>query len=71
MECVCRVLTPSILPESVGLQRTANLYELAEGVFTLATNNGVISITHKILDKIIFTFEGRGQIQFSKRNLIL
>ena len=68
--CVCREQMPHIPSDSVGLQGTADLYELAEGVFTVATNNRVIPITEtdflvKKL-KIVFTFEGRGQIRLGE-----
>ena len=58
---VCHVQTPPIPPDTVGLQGTADLYELAEGVFTVVTNNHVIPITDtEHLVNIVFTFEGLG-----------
>ena len=58
-ECVCRVRAPPLPPNSVGLQGTAILYELAEGVFTIATNNRVIPNTYNdFLLNIDFIFEG-------------
>ena len=66
----CRVQAPLIPPDSVGLQGTADLYELAEGVFTVATNNRVIPITDTdFLVKIVFTFEFRGQIRLSEEEI--
>ena len=41
---VCHVQAPPIPPDTVA-PGTADLYELAEGVFTVATNNHVIPIT--------------------------
>ena len=38
----CHVQAPPIPPDTAVLQGTADLYELAEGVFTVATNNHVI-----------------------------
>ena len=67
---VCHVQAPPIPPDTVGLQGTADLYEVAEGVFTLATNNHVIPITDvDFLVNIVFTFEGFGQIRLSKEEI--
>ena len=66
----CRVQTPPIPPNTVGLEGTADLYELAEGVFTLATNNHVIPITDAdFLVNTVFIFEGFGQIRLSKEEI--
>ena len=68
--CVCRVQAPRIPPDSIDLQGTADLYELAEGVFTIVTNNRVIPITDAdFLVNIVFTFEGRGQIRLSEEEI--
>ena len=68
--CVCRVQAPPIPLDSIWLQGTADLYELAEGVFTVATNNRVIPITDtNFLVKIVFTFEGSGQIRLSEEEI--
>ena len=49
---------------------TADLYELAEGVFTVATNNRVIPITDtNFLVNTVFTFEGLGQIKLSDKEI--
>jgi hypothetical protein len=42
---VCYVQAPPIPLDTVVQQGTADLYEVAEGVFTVATNNHVIPIT--------------------------
>ena len=67
---VCHVQAPPIPPDTAGLQGTADLYELAEGVFTVATNNHVIPITDAdFLVNTVFTFEGIGQISLSKEEI--
>jgi hypothetical protein len=67
---VCHVQAPPISPDTIGLQGSATLYELAEGVFTIATNNHVIPITDvDFLVNIVFTFEGLGQIRLSKKEI--
>ena len=67
---VCHVQAPPIPPDTVGLQGTADLYELAEGVFTVATNNHVIPITDAdFLVNTVFTFEGLGPIRLSKEEI--
>ena len=64
---VCHVQAPSIPPDIIGDQGTAALYELAEGVFTTATNNHVLPITDaEFLTRTVFTFEGLGPIRLSK-----
>ena len=69
-ECVCHVRAPPIPPDSISGQGTADLYELAEGVFTVATNNRVIPITDtNFLVKIVFAFEGRGQIRLNEEEI--
>ena len=61
---------PPIPPDTVELQGTAVLYELAEGVFTVATNNRVIPITEAdFLVNTVFTFEGLGQIRLSAEDI--
>ena len=61
---------PPILPDTPGLQGSAALYELAAGVFTIATNNHVIPKTNDdFLFNIVFTFEGLGQIRLSKNEI--
>ena len=67
---VCHVQAPPILPDTAGLQGSAALYELAAGVFTIATNNHLIPITNDdFLVNIVFTFEGLGQIRLSKNEI--
>ena len=69
---VCHVQAPPIHPDTAGLQGSADLYELAEGVFTIATNNYVIPITDAhFLVNIVFTFESLGQIRLSEEELKL
>ena len=64
---VCHVQAPPIPPNTVGLQGSATLYELAEGVFTAATNNRVLPITDTdFLVRVVFTFEGVGAIRLSR-----
>ena len=68
--CVCRVQAPPIPPNPLGSEGTADLYELAEGVFTIATNNRVIPITDAhFLVNIVFSFEGLKQIRLSKKEI--
>ena len=60
---------PPIPPDTVA-PGIADLYELAEGVFTVATNNHVIPITDiNFLVNTVFTFEGPGQIKLSKEEI--
>ena len=67
---VCHVQAPPILPDTAGLQGSAALYELAEGVFTVATNNHVIPITDtNFLVNTVFTFEGLGQIKLIEKEI--
>ena len=67
---VCRVQPPPIPPDTVGLQGTADLYELVEGAFIIATNNRMIPIIDAdFLVNIVFTFEGRGQIRLSEAEI--
>ena len=64
---VCHVQAPPIHPDIAGLQGSAALYELAEGVFTAATNNRVLPVTDTdFLVRIVFTFEGVGAIRLSR-----
>ena len=66
---LCHVQAPPIPPDNVA-PGTADLYELAEGVFTVATNNHVIPITDtNFLVNTVFTFEGLGQIRLSKNEI--
>ena len=66
---VCHVEAPPIPPDTVS-QGTADLYELAEGVFTVTTNNHVIPITDaNFLINTVFTFEGLGQIKLSEKEI--
>ena len=66
---VCHVHAPPIPPDTVA-PGTADLYEMAEGVFTVATNNHVIPITDtNFLVNTVFTFEGPGQIKLSKKDI--
>ena len=67
---VCHVQAPPIPPDTAVLQGTADLYELAGGVFTVATNNHVIPITDaNFLVNTEFTFEGVEQIRLSKEEM--
>ena len=67
---VCHVQAPRIFSDTAVVQGTADLYELAEGVFTVATNNRVIPITDTdFLVSIVFTFEGIGQIRLSEEEI--
>ena len=67
---VCHVQAPSIPPDTAVLHGTADLYELVEGVFTVATNNHVIPITDtNFLVETVFTFEGLGQIKLSEEEI--
>ena len=64
---VCYVQAPPIHPDTAGLQGSAALYELAEGVFTIASNNHVIPMTNDdFLVNTVFTFEGVGAINLSR-----
>ena len=66
---VCHVQAPPIPPDTIA-PGTADLYELAEGVFTLAINNHVIPITDtNFLVNTVFTFEGLGQIKLSEKEI--
>ena len=66
---VCHVQTPLIPPDTVAAG-TADLYELTEGVFTVATNNHVIPITDTdFLVNTVFTFEGLGQIKLIEKEI--
>ena len=67
---VCHLQAPPIPPDTVGLQGSAALYQLAAGVFTIVTNKHVISMTNDdFLESIVFTFEGLGQIRLSKNEI--
>ena len=67
---VCHVQAPPISPNTVGLQGSAILYKLAEGVFTIATNNRVIPITDtNFMINTVFTFEGLGPIKLSEEEI--
>ena len=66
---VCHVQAPPLPPDTVA-PGTADLYELAEGVFTVATNNHVIPITDTdFLVNTVFTFEGLGPIKLSEEEI--
>ena len=67
---VCHVQAPPIPPDTVGLQGTADLYELSEGVFTVVTTNHLIPIADAdFLVNTVFEFEGFGQIRLSKEEI--
>ena len=67
---VCHVQAPPIPLDTAVLQGTADLYELVEGVFTVATNNHVIPITDtNFLVNTVFIFEGPGQIKLSEKEI--
>ena len=67
---VCHVQAPLIPPDTAVLQGTADLYELVEGVFTVATNNHVIPITDtNFLVNTVFTFEGLGQLKLHEKEI--
>ena len=58
------------IPPDIVAPGTADLYELAEGVFTVATNNHVIPITDtNFLVNTVFIFEGLGQIKLSDKDI--
>ena len=64
---VCHVQAPPIPPDTAGLQGSAALYELAEGVFTVVTNNRVIPVTDTdFLVRIVFKFDGVESITLSR-----
>ena len=66
---VCHVQAPPIPPDTVAAG-TADLYELAAGVFTVATNNHVIPITDaNFLINTVFIFEGLGTINLSEKEI--
>ena len=66
---VCHVQAPLIPPDTVA-PGTADLYELAEGVFTVATSNHVIPITDtNFLVNTVFTFEGLVKIKLSEEEI--
>ena len=73
---VCHVQAPPIPPDTAGLQGSAALYELAERVFTVATNNRVIPVIDTdFLVRIVFEFEyfeaislSRDEIKFCTTN---
>ena len=67
---VCHVQAPLIPPDTAVLHGTADLYELAEGLFTVATNNHVIPTTDtNFLVNTVFTFEGFGQISLKEEEI--
>ena len=67
---VCHVQAPPIFSDTAVLQGTADLYELVEGLFTVATNNHVIPLTDtNFLVNTVFTFEGLGQIKLSEKDI--
>ena len=67
---VCLVQAPPVSPDTIATQGTAALYELADGVFTAATNNHVLSFTDSdLLVRVIFTFEGLGPIKLNKDDI--
>ena len=69
---VCHMQT-HLIPSYTVAPGNANVFELAEGVFTVATNIHVIPITYNnFLVNTVFTFEDIGHIKFSqKRDQIL
>ena len=67
---VCHVQAPPIHPDTIATQGTAALYELADGVFTAATNNHVLPLTDSdFLVRTLFTFERLGQIRLNKGDI--
>ena len=67
---VCHVQAPPIPPDTAGLQGSAALYELAEGVFTIATNNRVLKDTDTdFLVRIVFKFEGVDALSLSRDDI--
>ena len=67
---VCHVQAPPIPPDTALLQGSADLYELVEGVFTVATNNHVIPITDtNFLVNTEFIFEGLEPIKLSEKEI--
>ena len=67
---VCHVQAPPIPPDTAGFQGSAALYELAEGVFTIATNNHVLKDTDTdFLILIVFKFDGVEAISLSRNEI--
>ena len=67
---VCHVQAPPISPNTAGLQGSAAFYELAEGVFTIATNNRVLKDTNTdFLVRIVFKFEEVEAISLSREEI--
>ena len=67
---VCYVQAPPIPPNTITRQGTAALYELVDGVFTVATNNHVLPVTDaEFLVRSLFTFEGFGPIRLNKDDI--
>ena len=67
---VCHVQAPPIPPDTIATQGTAALDELADGVFTAATNNHVLSFTdYDLLVRVVFTFEFFGPIRLNKDDI--
>ena len=64
---VCHMQAPPISPDTTGLQGSAALYELAEGVFTIATNHHVLKDADTdFLVRIVFKFDGVEAISLSR-----
>ena len=67
---ICRLQAPPIPPNAVGLQGTADLYELADGIFSVTTNNRLIPITDTyFLVNIVFTLDGIGQFRLKEEEI--
>ena len=67
---VCHVQAPPIPPDTITRQGIAALYELVDGVFTVATNNHVLPVTDaEFLVRTLFTFEGFGPIRLNKDDI--
>ena len=67
---VCHVQASPIPPDTIATQGTAALYELEDGVFTLATNNHVLPVTDaEFLVRTLFIFERLRQIRLNKDDI--
>ena len=68
-DSLCHVQAPPIPPDTIGLQGTADLYELTEGVFTIATSRVNPVTDANFLVNTVFTFDGIGQIRLREEEI--
>lgn len=67
---VCHVQAPPIPPQIIGVQGTAALYELADGIRATITNNHVLPLTDSaFLSRTAFTFERFGRVTFGDADI--